>query len=163
MGQGTFKSPLPHPPAQHHNRTSCWIPTNSTSCIRKSTANPELSRKQCLSMSRTPPQLQPWKISTTTHLGPTSSIFTNLSAQANTTANLHCQHLTPPTGHLPSIPFPNPSFLPLLIKQGGIILFPFIFHYGKYTHPILTSPSLYLHLDLQQCHLGKFLYNILLV
>ena len=31
-----------------------WIPTNSTSCIRKSTANPELSRKQCLSVSRTP-------------------------------------------------------------------------------------------------------------
>ena len=28
-------------------------------------------------------------------------------------------------------------------------------------HP-LTPPSLYLHVDLQQCHLGKFLYNILL-
>ena len=25
-----------------------------------------------------------------------------------------------------------------------------------------TPPSLYLHVDLQQCHLGKFLYNILL-
>ena len=37
-----------------------------------------------------------------------------------------------------------------------ITLFPIIIHIGKYMHPLQTPLSPYLHLDLQQCHLGKF-------
>ena len=43
------------------------------------------------------------------------------------------------------------------------ILFPIIIPIGKYMHLSQTPPSPYLHLDLQQHPLGKFLYNILLV
>ena len=43
-----------------------------------------------------------------------------------------------------------------------IIFFLNIIYNGKYMRPPPNTPSLYLHVDLQQCHLGKFLYNILL-
>ena len=55
-----------------------------------------------------PPQLQPRQIPTATYMGSASSVFTNVPMQANTTANNHCQHVTPPTG-TPILSFTHPS------------------------------------------------------
>ena len=67
--------------------------------------------------------------------------------------------LEPPTP--PSTPYPStPSLLSFYV--GGHHSFLTFIPIGKYTRTPPTPPSLYLHVDLQQCHLGKFLYNILL-
>ena len=42
-----------------------------------------------------PSQLQPRQIPTATYMGSASSVFTNIPMQTNTTANNHCQHITP--------------------------------------------------------------------
>ena len=103
-----------------------------------------------------PPQLQHWQIPTATHLGPTSTIFASIPTQANLRTYQPTQQLPP----LLVSPLTPPS--PLSIYAGGHHIFLTIIPIGKYMHTPPYTPSLYLHVDLQQCHLGKFLYNILL-
>ena len=98
----------------------------------------------------------------------------SLSSQPNVPSSISPRSSTTsissnvPATHRP--PIPSTSQMSTLTTQGNStsgnplnILFLIIIHNGKYTHPPQTPPSPYLHLDLQQCHLGKFLYNILLV
>ena len=64
---------------------------------------------------------------------------------------------TPPAGTPPYTPLPA-----VHLCRGDTIFFSQLFLLVSIcVHP-LTPPSLYLHVDLQQHHLGKFLYNILL-
>ena len=59
-----------------------------------------------------PPQLQPRQIPTATYMGLTSSVFTNVPMQTNTTANNHCQHVTPllVPPYSPSLTLPHYQF-----------------------------------------------------
>ena len=66
----------------------------------------------------------------------------------------------PPTDTLPPPPSTTTYLSCYPFRQGGNILFPIIIPIGKYMHLSQTPPSPYLHFDLQQHHLGKFLYNI---
>ena len=129
-----------------------WTPTNLTLYTRRWTARPGPSRRLCLSMFRTPSQQKFGKISATAYMGSSATGLTNVPAQANTAANFYCQHITPPTGKS----LPLLSFTLLLSNWVGallflILLFPMV---SKCVH--LKYPPPYLHLGLQQCHLGKF-------
>ena len=107
-----------------------------------------------------PPQQEFGQVPTATYMGPALTCITNIPAQTNTTANNHSQSITPIL--VPSLP-PHSTTTYLShypFRWGGNILFPIIIPIGKYMHLSQTPPSPYLHLDPQQCHLGKFLYNI---
>ena len=83
--------------------------------------------------------------------------YSNLSQHKDTPTN----STTTPLAGTPPTPYPStPS--PLSIYVGGHHIFLTIIPIGKYMHTPPYTPSLYLHVDLQQHHLGKFLYNILL-
>ena len=67
----------------------------------------------------------------------------------------------PPLAGTPLHPTqPPPHCCPFM--QGDTIFFLQLFLLVSICIHLPTSPSLYLHVDLQQHHLGKFLYNILL-
>ena len=69
-----------------------------------------------------------------------------------------------PAGTLPTplYTLPITPLSTVLLCGGDTIVFSHLFLLVSIrVHPP-TPPSLYLHVDLQQCHLGKFLYNILL-
>ena len=106
-----------------------------------------------------PPQLQHWQIPTATHLGPTSAIIASIPTKANIMIYQPTQQLPPLL--VPPTPYPaTPHCCPFM--QGDTIFFLQLFLLVSIRVHLPTPPSLYLHVDLQQCHLGKFLYNILL-
>ena len=109
-----------------------WTPTNSTSYTKKSKTSPGQSKKPCLYMYKTPPQSQHWQIPTTSHLGPTTTVITNIPTQTNLTM---LPTSTPPTGS-PLTPPP-----PLATQVGGILIFLTFILIGKYT---CTPPFIYI-------------------
>ena len=105
-----------------------------------------------------PPQQEFGQVPAATHMGPALTCITNVPVQTNTTANHHSQLINPLL--VPPFPPSTTTYLSHCPFRGGNLLFPIITPIGKYMHLSQTSPSPYLPLDLQQCHLGKFPYNI---
>ena len=91
-------------------------------------------------------------------MGPALTCITNVPAQTNTTAYNHINPITP----LLVPPSSNTTYLSHYPFRWGqhFFLFPIIIPIGKYMHPPQTPPSPYLHLDLQQHHLGKLSFII---
>ena len=121
-----------------------------------------IMHKEVHSQSRTikeASQLQHRQIPTATHMGPVITVISSVPTKTNITTNYHCQHL-PPTGNPPS----PPTYSSPTVHLGrGASYFSLILSTMVSTCVHLpTPPSLYLHVDQQQHHLGKFLYNILL-
>ena len=97
-----------------------------------------------------PPKQKPGQISFTTYMGSTSTGFTNIPTQTNTTANFHCQLITPPTGTTSLYAY---TPFPLPIWMGGT----------NFSYFLMVSKCIYLKqpplslstIGLQQQHLGK--------
>ena len=135
------------PPQETH-----WILINSISYIRKSKASPGPSRRQCSYVYRTPPpQSQHWQIPTATHLGPASTIIASFPTKTNINTIHHANNYP-----LLVSPHTLPTHPPYCCTsmQGGHHNFLTFIPIGKYMHTPPYTPSLYLHVDLQQCHLG---------
>ena len=92
-----FKAPSPiH---LHSATTGHPLDPNQFNIMHKEVHSQSRTIKEAMFICvQAPPQLQPRQIPTTTHMGSASSVFTNIPTQTNTTANIHCQHVTPPTG-----------------------------------------------------------------
>ena len=89
----------------------------------------------------------------------TPTVISSVPTKINITTNYHCQHLSP----LLVPPSPPTHSSPTVHLGGGASYFSLILStMVSICIHLPTTPSLYLHIDLQWCHLGKFLYNILL-
>ena len=138
LGQGTFKSPLPiH---LHSATTGHPLDPNQFNIMHKEVHTQSRTIKEAMFIHVQDPPSIATLANINYHTFGTNFFSLHQSFSAS---QLNSQPPLPTLNpllvtHL--FPFPNPSFLPLLIKWGGIILFPFIFHYGKYMHPIPTPP-----------------------
>ena len=90
-----FKAPSPiH---LHSTTTGHPIDPNQFNIVHKEVNSQSRTIKEVMFICiQNPPQQKPGQISTTAHMGPTSTGFTNNPVQANTTTNYHFIHLTPP-------------------------------------------------------------------
>ena len=110
-GEGTLKRPSPiH---LHSATTGHPLDPNQFNIMHKEVHSQSRTIKEAMFICiQDPPQPQPRQIPTATYMGSASSVFTNVPMQTNTTANNHCQHITPywyphtcPPPTLPCYPF----------------------------------------------------------
>ena len=122
--QGTFQGPPPPYTSTAPPWDTLWTPINLALSTRKLTASPGLSRNQCSSVFRIPPQQKSGQIPAAAYMGLSSTSLTNIPMQANTTAIVYYQHLTP------LLVQPPTTTLPLPIRWGPYFSF-IIIPYGK--------------------------------
>ena len=151
-GQGTFQSPLPHPPYTVPLQDILWTQNSSTYYTKMLTTIPGPLRRPCSSMSRTLPSTETWE---STNFHTYGTIF--YRHLLHYSANLPC-----PLPHPPTCPTGPP---PAAHIGRGHILFLVGIHARSNTTsntPKTPQKSQKLH-PLQQHHLGKFLNFYMLV
>ena len=144
----------PHTPPQFHHRPSHG-PQPVQYSSQGSQQLPQDHQGGYVHLGTGPPsQQKPWKVPASPHMGPSSSVITNTSAQANQPTNQPHSYLTP-YWFLPPIPT-SPANIMVGAHQ---FFFPMV---STHVYPKYPS-SPYLQQVLHQCHLGKFLHFNLLV
>ena len=109
-----FKAPSPiH---LHSTTTGHPMDPNQFNTVHKEVNNQSRTIKEAMFICvQDPPQQKFGKISTTTYMGSSATGLTNVTVQANTAANIYCQHITPPYWYKP----PHLPFHPPTIQLGG--------------------------------------------
>ena len=120
-----FKAPSPiH---LHSTTTGHPMDPNQFNIVHKKVNNQSRTIKEAMFICvQDPPKQKFGKIPATAYMGSSATGLTNIPMQANTAANFHCQHITPPLVQtLPLLPFHPPT-----IQLGGDHTF-LIIPYGK--------------------------------